>query len=48
MLCLGSLRNLIVSNVKDGSMQFDIAGFMDSVVLSDMNLSGLRNTHKQL
>ena len=40
MLCMGSVRNLIIETVKSGKVQFDVAGFLESVVLADMNVTG--------
>ncbi|XP_042197978.1 importin-9 isoform X3 [Callorhinchus milii] len=40
MLALGSVKSAITENVKDGRIQFDVHGFLTSVVLADLNLSG--------
>ena len=40
MLCMGSVRNLVIETVKSGSVQFDVSGFLESVVLADMNATG--------
>jgi hypothetical protein len=39
MLALGSIRTLIIDKVKENKIQFDIPGFLSSVVLQDLNLS---------
>uniref|UniRef100_A0A4W3IWF5 Importin 9 n=1 Tax=Callorhinchus milii TaxID=7868 RepID=A0A4W3IWF5_CALMI len=39
MLALGSVKSAITENVKDGRIQFDVHGFLTSVVLADLNLS---------
>ena len=44
MLCMGSVRNLVIDTVKSGKVQFDILGFLESVVLADMNVTGKENT----
>lgn len=40
MLALGTVRDLVVDMVKEGKVQFDVSTFLQSVVLTDMNLSG--------
>lgn len=41
MLALGTVRNLVVDMVKSGKVQFDVSTFLQSVVLTDMNLTGI-------
>jgi len=41
MLALGSVRSLVVDMVKAGNVAFDVSTFLQSVVLTDMNLSGM-------
>ena len=43
MLCMGSVRNLVIDTVKSGKVQFDILAFLESVVLADMNVTGKEN-----
>ena len=40
MLCMGSVHNLVIETVKSGKVQFDVSGFLESVVLADMNVTG--------
>lgn len=40
MLALGSVKSLITDSVKNGRIHFDMHGFLTSVVLADLNLSG--------
>ena len=40
MLAMGSVVTLIVEYVQTGKIQFDVMGFLQSVVLDDMNYSG--------
>jgi len=37
MLALGSAQDVIETQIKDGNVQFDIAGFISNVVLADLN-----------
>ncbi|XP_041083190.1 importin-9-like [Polyodon spathula] len=39
MLALGSVKSIITDNVKKGRIQFDMHGFLTSVVLADLNIS---------
>ncbi|MGH0188478.1 UNVERIFIED_CONTAM: hypothetical protein FKN15_029839 [Acipenser sinensis] len=39
MLALGSVKSIITENVKTGRIQFDMHGFLTSVILADLNLS---------
>ncbi|XP_069141482.1 importin-9-like isoform X2 [Argopecten irradians] len=39
MLAMGSVMSLVVDMVQSGKVQFDITGFLQSVVLADMNYS---------
>lgn len=39
MLALGSVKSIITDSVKSGRIQFDMHGFLSSVVLADLNLS---------
>ncbi|XP_074498313.1 importin-9 isoform X1 [Sebastes fasciatus] len=38
MLALGSVKTIITENVKNGRIQFDMHGFLASVILADLNL----------
>ncbi|XP_068171167.1 importin-9 isoform X3 [Antennarius striatus] len=38
MLALGSVKTIITENVKNGRIQFDMHGFLVSVILADLNL----------
>lgn len=38
MLALGSVKTIITENVKNGRVQFDMHGFLASVILADLNL----------
>uniref|UniRef100_A0A8C2HK65 Importin 9 n=1 Tax=Cyprinus carpio TaxID=7962 RepID=A0A8C2HK65_CYPCA len=38
MLSLGSVKTIITENVKNGRVQFDMHGFLASVILADLNL----------
>lgn len=40
MLALGSVKALITDSVKSGRVHFDMHGFLTSVILADLNLSG--------
>lgn len=40
MLALGSVKTIITENVKNGRIQFDMHGFLASVILADLNLTG--------
>lgn len=40
MLALGSVKTIITENVKNGRIQFDMHGFLASVILADLNLAG--------
>ncbi|GFT94809.1 importin-9 [Nephila pilipes] len=40
MLALGSIKDLIISGIKGNSLQFDMSGFIHSVVLEDLNTAG--------
>lgn len=40
MLALGSVKAIITDSVKNGRVQFDMHGFLTSVVLADLSLSG--------
>ncbi|GFY70331.1 importin-9 [Trichonephila inaurata madagascariensis] len=40
MLALGSVKDLILSGIKGNSLQFDMPGFIHSVVLEDLNTAG--------
>ena len=42
MLCLGSVRQLIIDSVQDNKLQFDIDGYLQNVVLNDLNQNGER------
>uniref|UniRef100_A0A3P8WSC2 Importin 9 n=1 Tax=Cynoglossus semilaevis TaxID=244447 RepID=A0A3P8WSC2_CYNSE len=39
MLALGSVKTIITENVKNGRIQFDMHGFLASVILADLNLT---------
>uniref|UniRef100_A0A672H6L3 Importin N-terminal domain-containing protein n=1 Tax=Salarias fasciatus TaxID=181472 RepID=A0A672H6L3_SALFA len=39
MLALGSVKAIITENVKNGRIQFDMHGFLASVILADLNLA---------
>uniref|UniRef100_A0A673A5K3 Importin N-terminal domain-containing protein n=1 Tax=Sphaeramia orbicularis TaxID=375764 RepID=A0A673A5K3_9TELE len=39
MLALGSVKTIITENVKNGRIQFDMHGFLASVILADLNLA---------
>ncbi|XP_071133365.1 importin-9-like [Mytilus edulis] len=39
MLAMGSVMNLVVEYVQTGKVQFDVMGFLQTVVLNDMNYS---------
>ncbi|KAL8589419.1 hypothetical protein ACOMHN_021571 [Nucella lapillus] len=39
MLAMGSVQQMIVESLQQGKVQFDLTGFLQSVVLEDMNLS---------
>ncbi|XP_070815325.1 importin-9 [Chaetodon trifascialis] len=39
MLALGSVKTIITENVKNGRVQFDMHGFLASVILADLNLA---------
>ncbi|XP_014822679.1 PREDICTED: importin-9 [Poecilia mexicana] len=39
MLALGSVKTIITENVKNGRVQFDMHGFLASVILADLNLT---------
>ncbi|XP_061795398.1 importin-9 [Nerophis lumbriciformis] len=41
MLALGSVKNIITENVKNGRIQFDMHGFLAGVVLADLNLAAV-------
>jgi hypothetical protein len=41
MLAMGSVVTLVVEYVQTGKIQFDVMGFLQSVVLDDMNYSGM-------
>jgi hypothetical protein len=40
LLALGSVKNIITENVKNGRIQFDMHGFLANVILADLNLAG--------
>jgi hypothetical protein len=40
MLAMGSVWQMIVEALQKGKVQFHLTGFLQSVVLEDMNLSG--------
>lgn len=40
MLALGSVKSIITDSVKNGRIHFDMHGFLTSVILADLNLSG--------
>ena len=40
MLAMGSVQQMIVEALQQGKVQFNLPGFLQSVVLEDMNLSG--------
>ena len=40
MLAMGSVMNLVVDSVQRGKVVFDITGFLQTVVLNNMNFSG--------
>lgn len=44
MLALGSVKTIITENVKNGRIQFDMHGFLASVILADLNLAGESQT----
>lgn len=49
MLALGSVKTIITENVKNGRIQFDMHGFLASVILADLNLAGESlNNHLRL
>ncbi|TST85775.1 Importin-9 [Bagarius yarrelli] len=39
MLALGSVKNIITENLKNGHIQFDMHGFLANVILFDLNLA---------
>ena len=39
MLAMGSVKDLITEMIQNGKVQFDIMGFLQNVVLADMNYS---------
>uniref|UniRef100_A0A1A8IQK3 Importin 9 n=1 Tax=Nothobranchius kuhntae TaxID=321403 RepID=A0A1A8IQK3_NOTKU len=39
MLAMGSVKTIITENVKNGRIQFDMHGFLASVILADLNLA---------
>ncbi|KAM8976738.1 importin-9 [Pelodytes ibericus] len=39
MLALGSVKSVFTDGVQTGQVQFDMAGFLTSIILSDLNLS---------
>ncbi|KAL4226818.1 Importin 9 [Mactra antiquata] len=39
MFALGTVRSLVIETVKSGKVQFDISAFLETVVLTDLNLS---------
>ncbi|KAL3853056.1 hypothetical protein ACJMK2_016638 [Sinanodonta woodiana] len=39
MLAMGSARDLLLDAIKAGKVQFNIQGFLETIVLSDMNLT---------
>lgn len=41
MLALGSVKSIITDSVKNGRIHFDMHGFLTSVILADLNLSGM-------
>lgn len=44
MLALGSVKSIITESVKNGRIQFDMHGFLASVVLADLNLASRSET----
>jgi len=40
MLALGSAKCLVVQKLEDGELVFDLTGFLQNVVITDMNSSG--------
>ena len=48
MLAMGSVQQMIVEALQLGKVQFNLPGFLQSVVLEDMNLSGERAQGKEL
>lgn len=40
MLAMGSVKALVIDAIQKGKVQFDITGFLQSVVLDNMNYSG--------
>lgn len=40
MLALGSVKTIVTDSVKSGRIHFDMHGFLTSVILADLNLSG--------
>lgn len=40
MLALGSVRALIIESVAMNKIQFDLYGFLTTIVLNDLNTSG--------
>lgn len=47
MLALGSVKTIITENVKNGRIQFDMHGFLASVILADLNLAGESQTDQK-
>ncbi|XP_067129013.1 importin-9 [Centruroides vittatus] len=39
MVALGSVRDLIIDQIQNNSLPFDLSGFLQTVVLADLNLS---------
>lgn len=39
MLAMGSVKSLVIDAIQKGKVQFDVTGFLQSVVLDDMNYS---------
>ena len=40
MMALGSIRTLVIDFIQDGKMQFDLNGFLQNVVLANLNENG--------
>lgn len=45
MLAMGSVKALVIDAIQKGKVQFDVTGFLQSVVLDDMNYSGKNIMH---
>lgn len=40
MLCLGSVRQLIIDSVENKKLQFNISHYIENVVIPDLNSNG--------